>query len=113
MTREEGKTLPEAKGEVRRAINIFRYFAGEGARHAGPADAVRARPRVRVRHPQAARRRRADHAVELPERDSRLEARARARRRQHRGAEARLGRAAQRVAAGRGAGRRGRSRPAS
>src|SRR5215472_15906789 len=27
MTREEGKTLPEAKGEVRRAINIFRYFA--------------------------------------------------------------------------------------
>ncbi len=30
MTREEGKTLPEAKGEVRRAINIFRYFAGEG-----------------------------------------------------------------------------------
>ncbi|NWF83954.1 MAG: aldehyde dehydrogenase family protein [Bryobacteraceae bacterium] len=35
MTREEGKTLPEAKGEVRRSINIFRYFAGEGARFAG------------------------------------------------------------------------------
>jgi len=35
MTREEGKTLPEAKGEVRRTINIFRYFAGEGARLAG------------------------------------------------------------------------------
>jgi aldehyde dehydrogenase (NAD+) len=32
MTREEGKTLPEAKGEVRRTINILRYFAGEGAR---------------------------------------------------------------------------------
>ncbi len=32
MTREEGKTLPEARGEVKRAINIFRYFAGEGAR---------------------------------------------------------------------------------
>jgi len=32
MTREEGKTLPEAKGEVKRAINIFRYFGGEGAR---------------------------------------------------------------------------------
>src|SRR5436309_2571493 len=27
MTREEGKTLPESKGEVRRSINIFRYFA--------------------------------------------------------------------------------------
>jgi len=35
MTREEGKTLPEAKGEVRRAINIFRYFGGEGARMHG------------------------------------------------------------------------------
>ena len=32
MTREEGKTLPEAKGEVRRATNIFRYFGGEGSR---------------------------------------------------------------------------------
>src|SRR5690242_1574676 len=28
MTREEGKTLPESRGEVRRAINIFRYFGG-------------------------------------------------------------------------------------
>src|ERR1700727_50732 len=36
MTREEGKTLPEAKGEVRRAINIFRYFGGEGNRMPGP-----------------------------------------------------------------------------
>ncbi len=35
MTREEGKTLPEAKGEVRRSINILRYFAGEGARMPG------------------------------------------------------------------------------
>src|SRR6267378_3314771 len=35
MTREEGKTLPEAKGEVRRAINILRYFGGEGSRMPG------------------------------------------------------------------------------
>jgi aldehyde dehydrogenase (NAD+) len=35
MTCEEGKTLPEAKGEVRRSINIFRYFAGEGSRMGG------------------------------------------------------------------------------
>jgi aldehyde dehydrogenase (NAD+) len=35
MTREEGKSLPEAKGEVRRSINIFRYFAGEGSRLPG------------------------------------------------------------------------------
>jgi alpha-ketoglutaric semialdehyde dehydrogenase len=32
MTREEGKTLSEAKGEVKRAINILRYFGGEGPR---------------------------------------------------------------------------------
>ena len=32
MTQEEGKTLPEARGEVKRAINIFRYYGGEGAR---------------------------------------------------------------------------------
>lgn len=45
MTREEGKTLPEARGEVGRAINILRYFGGEGARlggHAIPSE----RPRV-------------------------------------------------------------------
>jgi aldehyde dehydrogenase (NAD+) len=35
MTREEGKTFPEAKGEVRRSINILRYFAGEGSRFTG------------------------------------------------------------------------------
>jgi aldehyde dehydrogenase (NAD+) len=35
MTCEEGKTLPESRGEVRRSINIFRYFAGEGARMPG------------------------------------------------------------------------------
>jgi acyl-CoA reductase-like NAD-dependent aldehyde dehydrogenase len=35
MTREEGKTLPESKGEVMRSINIFRYFAGEGSRMPG------------------------------------------------------------------------------
>ncbi len=35
MTIEEGKTLPEARGEVVRSINIFRYFGGEAARLAG------------------------------------------------------------------------------
>src|SRR5512134_1799570 len=35
MTREEGKTLPEARGEVNRAINILRYYGGEGARLSG------------------------------------------------------------------------------
>lgn len=35
MTREEGKTLPEARGEVGRAVNLLRYFGGEGARLGG------------------------------------------------------------------------------
>jgi aldehyde dehydrogenase (NAD+) len=35
MTREEGKTLPEARGEMRRSISIFRYFAGESSRLPG------------------------------------------------------------------------------
>lgn len=35
MTREMGKTLPEAKGETARAIAILRYYAGEGMRKTG------------------------------------------------------------------------------
>jgi acyl-CoA reductase-like NAD-dependent aldehyde dehydrogenase len=35
LSREEGKTLPEGVGEVARAGNIFRFFAGEVLRRAG------------------------------------------------------------------------------
>lgn len=35
LTREEGKTLPEGIGEVRRAAQIFRFFAGEALREVG------------------------------------------------------------------------------
>ncbi|MGI2292703.1 alpha-ketoglutaric semialdehyde dehydrogenase GucD [Paenibacillus sp. GXUN7292] len=35
MTREMGKTLPEAKGETLRGIAILRYYAGEGMRKVG------------------------------------------------------------------------------
>jgi acyl-CoA reductase-like NAD-dependent aldehyde dehydrogenase len=35
MTREMGKTLPEAKGETMRGISILRYYAGEGMRKTG------------------------------------------------------------------------------
>jgi acyl-CoA reductase-like NAD-dependent aldehyde dehydrogenase len=35
LTREEGKTLTEARGEVLRARDIFRYYAGEGFRMGG------------------------------------------------------------------------------
>lgn len=32
LTTEEGKTLAESKGEVRRAIDIFRFYAGQSSR---------------------------------------------------------------------------------
>jgi aldehyde dehydrogenase (NAD+) len=35
LAREEGKTLPEAIGEVARAGNIFKFFAGEALRVGG------------------------------------------------------------------------------
>jgi alpha-ketoglutaric semialdehyde dehydrogenase len=35
MTREMGKTLPEAKGETTRGVAILRYYAGEGLRKVG------------------------------------------------------------------------------
>jgi len=35
LTREEGKTLAEARGETARAVQIFDYFAGEGRRNGG------------------------------------------------------------------------------
>ena len=35
MTREMGKTFPEAKGETARGIAILRYYAGEGLRSIG------------------------------------------------------------------------------
>jgi acyl-CoA reductase-like NAD-dependent aldehyde dehydrogenase len=35
LAREEGKTLPEAIGEVARAGNIFKFFAGEALRSGG------------------------------------------------------------------------------
>ncbi len=35
LAREEGKTLPEARGEVERAARIFRFFAGEALRVPG------------------------------------------------------------------------------
>lgn len=35
MTREMGKSLPEAKGETARGVAILRYYAGEGMRKVG------------------------------------------------------------------------------
>jgi len=35
MTREQGKILPEAKGEMIKGLNLVEWFSGEGMRHMG------------------------------------------------------------------------------
>ena len=35
LTREEGKTLAESKGEVARGVSLFRYYAGEALQPTG------------------------------------------------------------------------------
>ena len=88
LSREEGKTLPEGKGEVMRAARIFKYFAGEALRRHGQYARIDA-PRHRRRDlPRGGRRVRPDHAVEFPDRDSGMEGGAGAGVRQHRGHEA-------------------------
>ncbi len=80
-----------------------------GRAAAGPARAVRAGSRLRVCAPQAAGRCRTGHAVELPERHSRLEARARPRCWEHGCAQTRVRRSAEQLENRRGAGRGGRA----
>ncbi|MFS2204005.1 aldehyde dehydrogenase family protein [Variovorax sp. Varisp36] len=49
LAREEGKTLADARGEVLRAAQIFKFFAGEALRiHGGLAGSVRAGISVEV-----------------------------------------------------------------
>ena len=88
MTREEGKTLPEARGEVGRAINILRYCRRRRRPAGRAARAVGARPRVHPDQAAPARRGRADHAVELSDRDPGVEDGTGADRRERRRAEA-------------------------
>ena len=90
MTAEMGKPLREARMEAMRAATILRFAAGEAWRPIGEvyAPSVPSQRLYTLRRP--ARRRRADHALELPDRDSRLEARPGAHPRQHGRAQARL-----------------------
>ncbi len=85
---DNGKPIRETMdADLPLAVDHFRYFAGCHPR-AGRR-AVRARPRHRrLSLPRAARRRRPDHPLELPDPDGGVEARPGARRRQLRRAEA-------------------------
>ena len=92
--RNAGKPIGDARGEMGMVVETFRFYAGAVERLLG--DTIRSRRR---RHdlPRAARRRRADHAVELPADDRLVEARAVPRGGQHGGPQARGAHAAHRA----------------
>ena len=101
LSREEGKTLPEGIGEAARAgpdLQVLRRRGAAPRRRAAALGPARDRGRD---HPRARGRRRADHALELPDRDPGLEDRAGAGLRQLRGVQARRPGAGLRLGAGR------------
>ena len=107
MTAEMGKPLRESRLEALRAATILRYSAGEAWRPIGELYAPSVAEPAALHAAPAARRRRPHHAVELPDRDPRLEARTCAHLREHRRPQARL-RGAADGPARRGGVRRGR-----
>ena len=80
-SRNVGKPISGARGEVGMVAQVFHFYAGAVDKHLRRDDPRRGRRRHDV--PRAARRRRADHAVELPAQHRVVEARAGARVRQH------------------------------
>ena len=83
MTLEMGKPLDEARGEVRKFAQAMRFYAEEAERIGGETIPNESNDFLSVvrKEPVGARGR--HHAVELPRRADRLEARRRARRRLH------------------------------
>ena len=71
MTIEMGKPLREARGEAARAAQILRFAAERGVPLGRRALRAGGDRRAGLDPAAAGRRRRADHALELPVRDSR------------------------------------------
>ena len=88
LVREEGKTLAEAKGEVKRASDVLRFFGSLGWAATGEVLPSGLPDTTITTRREAARRRRAHHAVELPHRHPGVEVRPRADQRQRRGHQA-------------------------
>ena len=83
MSREVGKPITEARGEVARCTThppLLRGRRGPRVRRRHPRAVAR---RAAIHASRAARRRRARHSLELPSRDPALEGGSRARVRQH------------------------------
>ena len=68
ITMENGKALPDARGEVAYAAEFFRWYAEEAVRNRRRDDALARERRAHSRASQARRRRRPRHAVEFPRR---------------------------------------------
>ncbi len=113
MTREMGKVIAEARGDVQEGIDIAYLMAGEGRRMAGdtvPSE-LPDKWAMSIRQPLGVAGH--HHALELPDGDPVLEDDAGAGDRQHGRLQAVVGHAALRDAAGRADGRGRASRPAS
>ena len=89
LSREEGKTLAEGIGETIRAAPDIRFFCRRGAAPDRRDCAERAAGCRCRGHARGGRRRRHHHAMEFPDRHSRMEDRAGALPRQHGGVQAR------------------------
>ena len=84
LTAEQGKPLAEAQGRGRHARRLCAVVRRGGAAHLRRRHPVALGRPAHPRHQGAGRRRRRDHAVELPVLDDHPQGRAGARRRLHR-----------------------------
>ena len=92
--RNAGKPIGDARGEMQMVVDTFRYYAAGPERLLGDTIPVAGGVGMTFREPLGVVG--ADHAVELPAHDRVVEARAGARGRQHRRAQARRADAADR-----------------
>ena len=81
-SRNVGKPITGARGEALGASLVFEYYAGAANKVFGETIPV-SKPGPRLHAARADRRGRPDRALELPDADGQLEARAGARRREH------------------------------
>ena len=88
-SRQIGKPISGARWEVGQVAKVLEFYGGATTKLRGSTIPV-TRPGPRLHAARADRGRRAHRPLELPDHDGQLEGRARARRRQHRGPQARL-----------------------
>ena len=83
LTAEHGKVLSDAMGEVTRGLEVIEFCLRDPAPAQGRHDRAGLDRHRRLLDPPAARRRRRDHAVQLPGDGAHVDVGARARLRQH------------------------------